>query len=598
MCYYCNMDTTQRTTLESQIEELERLVAELTATIERQAATIAKQKELNEYYLEQLRLARRHRFGRSSEQLDSDEFRQITLFNEVEAEADKTLPEPEIEQITYKRKKQVGKREKDLADLPVERIDYELPEDQRFCPECGGPMEDIGVTIRRELQIIPAQVVVVEHATHAYKCQDDCAQAGSKAIEVQSRNKTENDAAEDQVVDAGETPEVTEKAPVVVESTPEAAEEAPDVKSTIVRAESPAPLISGSLASPSAVAYVIDQKYGLGMPLYRIETDLKYKGINLSRQTISNWIIYCAETFLSGIYALLITYLLMEFVLHADETTLQVLHEKGKAATSKSYEWIYRTSGFASHRIVIYEYQPSRDGKHPKKFLKDYIGFLQTDGYQAYHNLPGIIVVGCWAHARRYWENLYNTLPKDTRANSDAARGLKYIGALFKFEREFASLSPAERYRMRLEKSKPVADAFFAWIATLGALPQSLLGKAVGYAQSQREYLMNVFLDGRLELSNNRAERSVKTFVMGRKAWLFSNTPNGAEASSIMFSIVETARENGLKPYEYVKYLLEKLPSAKTSELETFLPWSESIPDYCRVPVKPDPEKHAKTRSA
>jgi len=151
---------------------------------------------------------------------------------------------------------------------------------------------------------------------------------------------------------------------------------------------------------------------------------------------------------------------------------------------------------------------------------------------------------------------------------------------------------------MRLEKSKPVADAFFAWIATLGALPQSLLGKAVGYAQSQREYLMNVFLDGRLELSNNRAERSVKTFVMGRKAWLFSNTPNGAEASSIMFSIVETARENGLKPYEYVKYLLEKLPSAKTSELETFLPWSESIPDYCRVPVKPDPEKHAKTRSA
>jgi len=322
------------------------------------------------------------------------------------------------------------------------------------------------------------------------------------------------------------------------------------------------------------------------MPLYRIERDLKMNGVNLSRQTMANWVIYCAENFLNALYVLLITIMLKEFVLHADETTLQVLLEPGKAATSKSYEWVYRTSGFASRRIVIYEYQPTREGKHPKKFLKDFIGFLHTDGYQGYHDLPGIIIVGCWAHARRYFENLYKTLPKETRNDSDAARGIAYIDRLFSLEREFKELSPEERYKERLQKSKPVAEAFFTWAASLGALPKSLLGKAVHYALSQREYLMNVFLDGRLELSNNRAERSVKPFVMGRKAWLFSNTPNGADASSVMFSIVETARENGLKPYEYIKFLLEKLPTAKTSEIEAFLPWSESVPDYCRVAGK------------
>ena len=189
-------------------------------------------------------------------------------------------------------------------------------------------------------------------------------------------------------------------------------------------------------------------------------------------------------------------------------------------------------------------------------------------------------------------------MPKDTRDNSDAARALKFIDVLFDFEREFADLSPEERYKKRLEKSKPVAEAFFAWVSTLNALPKSLLGKAVTYSLSQREYLMNVFLDGRLELSNNRCERSVKPFVMGRKTWLFCNTPAGADASSVMFSIMETAKENGLKPYEYIKYLLEKLPTAKTSELEKFLPWSESLPDYCRMPVKPTPEKRSELGAA
>jgi hypothetical protein len=193
---------------------------------------------------------------------------------------------------------------------------------------------------------------------------------------------------------------------------------------------------------------------------------------------------------------------------------------------------------------------------------------------------------------RRYWENLLKTIPKNKRTGSesgagcgsDAERGVAYINQLFLFEREFKDLSPEERYKKRLEKSKPVADAFFAWADKLAPLPKSPLGKPVHYALSQRLYLENVFLDGRLELSNNRAERSVKPFVMGRKAWLFSTSPEGAHANSVLYSIIETAKENPLHPFHYIKWLLEVLPISNASDIEYFLPWSDIIPDFCKPP--------------
>jgi len=263
-----------------------------------------------------------------------------------------------------------------------------------------------------------------------------------------------------------------------------------------------------------------------------------------------------------------------------------VLREPGRDAQSKSYEWIYRTSGNSERKIVIYDYKETRKQEHPREFLKNFKGFLHTDGYQVYHNLPSdIVIVGCWAHVRRPWEKIYKNLPKDKRKGSDAERGLAYINALFDLERKFKDISPPERYEKRIKQSKPVANAFFAWADSLGALPKGSLGEAVHYTLSQRKYLENIFLDGRLELSNNRCERSVKPFVMGRKAWLFSNTPDGAKASSIMYSIIETAKENGLHPFHYVKYLLESLPNASISDLESFLPWSDTLPDFCRAPA-------------
>jgi transposase len=279
---------------------------------------LAKLEALVKYYEAQFLLAQRQRFGASSEQTDVD-WRQMNLFQtRLFGEAAPTPPPaPETVEITYKRKKQKGKREDDISNIPVVRVDYELSEDERLCPECNTPMRDVGVNIRREIEIIPAQAILKEHAAHSYACPNaDCAEKTDKV--------------------------------------------------TFAKADAPAPLIGGSLASPSLVAHVAVQKYSNGMPLYRLEKGFRYDGVNISRQTMANWIIMCVNTYLVAIYLLLQSFLLKEMVLHADETTVQVLHEPGRAAQSKSYEWLYRTSGCAAHKIVVYDYKETRKQEHPQ----------------------------------------------------------------------------------------------------------------------------------------------------------------------------------------------------------------------------------------
>jgi hypothetical protein len=355
----------------------------------------------------------------------------------------------------------------------------------------------------------------------------------------------------------------------------------------IIKAESPKALIPGSLASPSLAAHIISQKYSNGMPLYRLEKGFLYDGVVISRQNMANWAIKSVELYLVLIYSMLVSFFMKESVAHSDGTHTQVLREPNRAPQTKSCVRVYRTSGCSERKIVIYEYTETKGEEHPQRFLKDFAGFLHTDGESGYHNLPeNIVIVGCWAHLRRYWENLLKTIPKDKREDSDAERGVAYITQLFLFEREFKKLTPAERFQKRIEKSKPVAGAFFAWAEKLAPLPKSPLGKPVHYALSQRKYLENVFLDGRLELSNNRAERSVKPYVMGRKAWLFSTSPEGAHTNSVLYSIVETAKENGLHPFLYIKYLLETLPNAHSTDVEHLLPWSDSLPEFCRASLR------------
>lgn len=256
----------------------------------------------------------------------------------------------------------------------------------------------------------------------------------------------------------------------------------------------------------------------------------------------------------------------METVLHVDETTLQVLKEPGRTSTSKSYVWLYRTSGCVEQPIVLYEYQPSRKVEHAEAFLKDFSGWLHADDYLGYHKLPeNIRVVGCWAHARRKFDEALQTLPKGKRQDSLVATDEFYCTRLFHLELSLVELTPEERYTKRLELEKSVLDALLVWANESNAktIPKSALGKAQHYLQEQWPYLVHYLEDGRLVFSINRAERNIKPFVMGRKNWLFSNAPAGAQSSAVIYSLIETAKENDLDPYRCLVWLLNNAPGLR-----------------------------------
>jgi len=510
------------------IEELTRRNIKL----EQQNAELAAKLK---WYEEQFRLAQRKRFGASSEKSHPD---QMELFNEAEAAADPAKEEPELETVTYKRKKQRGGRELKLEGLRVETIEYRLPAEDQVCSCCGDALHEMSKEIRRELKVIPAEVVVVEHVRYVYGCRP-----------------CEREA----------------------------------IQTPIVTAPMPKPVQSGSLASPSMVAYVMSQKYVEGMPLYRQEQQFIRFGIELSRQTMANWILHSAHTWLSPLYDRMKAYLLQQDIAYADETTLQVLKEPGRAAENKSYLWLYRTGPY-SPSIILYEYQETRAGEHPSKFLEGFAGYLHTDGYSGYHKVSDVTLIGCWAHARRKFAEALQVLPASASSTKTVAQeGLDFCNRLYAVEREAKGLPPKERYTIRKERSRPLLDAFSVWLHTQQprVLPKSLTGVAISYCLNQWEKLESYLLDGRLEIDNNRSERSIKPFVIGRKNWMFANTPRGAMASAITYSIIETAKDNSLHPFNYLAYLLQELPQIQdlhdTDKLDRLLPWSPTLPLTCRV---------------
>jgi len=508
----------------------------LLGIIEEKDRRITALEQQVEWLISQIRLSKHKQFGTSSEQTSVD---QMNLFNEAEATANLIAPEPSLAEVkAHYRSRSRLTTDKLPEDLPVEVIEYELPESERACPDCGGEMHAMGRETREELKIIPAKAVIVRHVRHVYSC----------------RNCEET---------SDHTP--------------------------IVKADMQEPVIKGGFASPETIAHIASQKFMMASPLYRQEQEWKQNGILLSRQTMSNWLIRASENWLEPIYEELKRRLCEYEVLHADETVLQVLKEPGKTAQSKSYMWLYRTSGEAKHQIVLYDYQPDRKHTHPETFLKGFSGYLHADGYDGYHKLPGnITVVGCWTHLRRKLFDALKTLPKDKQPDSNAAEGVAFCDRLFHFEKQFASLTHDNRHKEREKVSKPLVDEFFDWIGHLNALPNTLLGKAAYYAQSQRKYLERYLLDGRLEISNNRAERSIKPFVIGRKNWLFSNTPSGARASAIYYSIVTTAIENGLNPFEYLRWIFTNAPNrgkpGYVVTIDDLLPGSSIIPKTVYIP--------------
>ena len=485
---------------------------------------------------ELLLLAQKARFGSSSEKakyLLSDGFEQETLFNEAEAHSSEDEPEPVI--VGQHTRKAKRTKEEIAKDLPVKEVVIDIPEDKRICNICEGDLRPIGrELVRRELSIIPAQAYVTETYRINYSC-GDC-----------------------------------------LEETDDA---------NIIKPEVPEPVVKRGWASPSSAAHVMYQKFVNSMPLYRQAKDWDAFGVKISRGTLANWIIYTSDHWLLPLWNAWKGILLTSPVIMADETVVQVLKEPGKTPQSESRMWVYCTGDVEMPPpIVLFEYQPSRSGDYPKEFLK--IGrkfYLHTDGYAGYNTVENAEHCGCFAHARRKFEE---AMPKNAPKDNPARIGFEFCQKLFALEREFEKLDPEERLKRRIEKSNPVLDRFYEWVGTVNPLAGSKLAKAITYAANQRGPLSAFLLDGRIEISTNRIENKIRPFACGRKNWLFSDTVDGANASAVAYSIIQTAIANGLNPYQYLLRLFAVLPTVLTkdpaADLSPFFPWADEAQEICK----------------
>ena len=515
--------------LKDTIKELNNTVKNLNSLLEaankREEEHIAREKELREkidYLTKKL-------FGRSSEKRNDDIEGQLSLFNEAESEMTDTDPaETEfvvVEKHTRKKKTTMADK---FANLPTQKVYLDVDDDKRVCSRCGTTLERIGEEfVRREIEIIRPAVKIVEYYSITYGC-PECKKNHESPYIVKGKDGHFH-------------------------------------------------MIHG-MASASTVAWVMYQKYVNSMPLYRQEQDFKrLYGIDISRGDIANWIIKNAEEFFKPLCDYYKKVLVAGRYAMADETPLQVLKEPERRPQTKSYMWVFRTGEFDSKQIVLFHYSPTRAGDTAKEFLEGFHGYLMTDGYSGYNKLKDCIRTSCWAHVRRY---LIEAVPKGKEYDYTlpAVQALAYVNKLFEMER-FILARPGVTFdavkKYRLEKEAPVIDAFFAWLDSQTAVKNSRLDKAYVYIRNRKPFLTNYLKDGGCSFSNNTSERSCKAFVTGRKNWLFADTQAGAGASSLVYSIVETAKANSVDIYNYLRYIMYNPPSpnATDEELEKLCPW-------------------------
>ena len=522
-------------------------VAILEETIRKQETEIAELKRKLEHMNEVFANAQRARFGQSSEKetyvLGKD---QLSLFDEAESAQDHKAEEPKPDTIFvagHERKKKRTQAQM-LNHLPEEEVLLEIPEEQRICSKCGGNMKPIGKKfLRHEMQIIPKQVRLLAYYAVTYAC-DKCEKDTGFA--------------------------------------------------RIVSVKPPVPLMKHSLASASTAAYIMAQKYVDGLPLARQEKIWEREGISLSRATMANWVIQCSQTWLKPLYKHMKQRLLEQSVIHADETVVQVLKEDGKPAASESRMWLYASAALLRHQVRLFEYQPDRSGRRAEAFLKGFTGCLVTDGYAGYNQVRNVTRCGCWSHARRKWRE---AMPEGTTVKtSKAAVGYRYCNKLFAEERKCAQYRPEYRKEYRQNKELPLLEEYFAWLNTLHPEKGSKLEDAVRYSLNQKQQLM-AFLDhGEVPISNNLAENAIRPFTLGRKNWLFCDTPKGADASAVVYSLVESAKANGIEPFAYLQHVLVQLPyfgkSPSHEDLEALMPWAPDIQQEHRIP---DSDAYMKT---
>lgn len=491
--------------------------------------------------MEQVVLGKQNRFGRSSEKMeDTDQicFREIdgtiVFFNEAEAVCDLSAAEPEdLELRPPKQPKRRGKKESDLSGLPVKRIDHYLSDMELEAEFGANGWKQLPDAISRKYHFVPAKVEVEEHHIGVYASKTD---------------------------------------------------------EHMIKADHPKALLHGSLVSPSLAAAVINGKYVNAVPLYRLEQEFQRYGLQITRQNMANWCIRLGEEYLSVLYDRLHKGLYSYHVIQADETPVLVNHD-GRKAGSKSWMWVYR-SGHLYHdqQIVLYEYQQTRNASHPREFLKGYDGICVTDGYQVYHTLEKemeeLTIAGCWVHCRRRFDEALKLIPRSYQKESEVFLLMKQIQAIYREEGKLDNLSPDERLKQRQAVVRPLVDAFFAYLKTIKVSRKDKFGDAVSYALNQEKYLRVFLRDGEVPIDNNASERAIRGFCIGKKNWQMIDTINGAKTSAIIYSVVETAKANNLKPFDYVQYLLEEIPKhmddKDRSFLEDLLPWSEKLPERIR----------------
>ena len=484
------------------------------------AASVELLREENRWLKSQL-------FGRSSEKRTSDEVspdQARLMFNEAEAIAHTPTPSaaPEVLTIPAHSRKKSGRKALP-SDLPRIEVIHDLPEADKHCAQDGSVLEVIGDEQAEQLDYVPAKLRVIRHVRLKYGC--PCCKQGVKL------------------------------------------------------AAAPIQLFPKSNATPALLAHITTAKYVDGTPLHRQEAQFARIGVALPRATMARWMIQLGAEHVVPLINLMHEQMLSASLIHMDETTVQVL-KSDKAPSADHWMWV-RASGPPGKRLVLYDYEASRSGQIPKRLLDGFSGVLLTDGYEGYsaavaaHSLTH---AACWAHVRRKFEEARKV---QAQPDSRARVALDCIGRLYSIERQLrenpAPLSDEQRLQIRHTQSKPIVIELHRWLSAMSSevLPQSALGKAITYALGQWPKLL-VFLDrAEVPLDNNRCENAIRPFVIGRKNWLFSDTPAGARASANLYSLIETAKANGIEPHAYLTWLYTQLPLATRLEhFEAMLPWN------------------------
>ena len=499
-----------------------------------------------ERLIEQIRIAEQVRFGRRSEKLDVIDG-QFSLFDEAEAFSDPEAPEPEAEEVVqaYKRKKRKGKREEDLSGFPEESFNHPVSKEELDAFFGEGNWRAFKPDVYKRLRYLPATWKVEVHTVEVY-------------------------------VGTGG-----------------------DHEDEFLRGQKPKYVIPNSIETPSLGGAILNGKYVNALPLNRISQEFDRNGLTLSRQTMANWVIQYSQVF-SPLWERMKKELLTLPVVQCDETPTLVVNDGTPTPGRKSYMWVHRSGEFIKDKVIIlYEYQKTRHHIHPLEFYKDYQGILETDGLQQYHlveqKVEGLTNANCWAHARRDFADACKAMDKKNvmaYKASVAHQALELIAKIYQADEKLKELSPEERLRRRTIEVSPLVEAFFAWVreqlASKKLLPKGKTVEGLNYCLNQEKNLKVFLLDGNVPIDNSASERAIRPFCVGKKNWVLINSIKGANASAICYSLAESAKANGLKPYYYFVHLLTELPKQMDengnidySKLDDLLPWSNDLPEEC-----------------